>query len=120
MVHWYHSVYVHWPLALQLLALVGLGLNMVVALWLFFDVQRYNGRLNPFAWSLGALVCSTLMLAMYWRRTGNPRAALAFGVIMITGLVMTGMYDQPVQQAVDLQVEHTLEQLPVRGISAPH
>lgn len=119
LVGWYQNVFQQWPLALQLLAYVAVGLNLVIAYWLYYDTQRYNGRLNPFSWALGGLCCACLTLAVYWRTTGSPRAALAFCVTLITGVVMLGMYDRPIQQAVDLQVGHTLQQLPVKGIRGP-
>jgi|GEM_PF-3696048 len=117
MANWYQEVFLQWPIALQWLAYVSLGLNSVVATWLFYDTQRYDGRLNSVTWAIGALACSSLSLWLYWRRTGSARAAMAFAVTLITGLVMTGMYDRPIQGAVDLQMEHTMQSLPVPGVN---
>ncbi|HYE76922.1 MAG TPA: hypothetical protein VEI97_02955 [bacterium] len=117
MAEWYQDVFRQWPLALQLLAYVSVTLNAVIAAWLWFDTQRFEGRLNPAAWALGGLACASVATGVYWYRTGSQRAALAFGISLITALVLTGMYDQPIQQAVDLQIGHTLELLPTPGVN---
>ena len=117
MSNWYHEVFLHWPIALQWLAYVSLGLHAVVACWLFYDAQRYEGRLNPLAWAIGALAFAEPALGLYAWRTGSPRALLAFGVTALTALVMIGMYNAPIEQAVDLQIGRTLQSFPVPGVS---
>ncbi|MEO7993548.1 MAG: hypothetical protein ABI743_04050 [bacterium] len=116
MAEWYRDVFTHWSLALQMVAYVTVGLNVVAALWVFYDAQRYGSRLDPFGWACCGLVCAPLTLACYFWLTGSPRAGMAFGVTAVTALILVGMYNQPIEQAVDLQIGHTMSQMPVPGM----